>query len=109
MPRLTDADELLSEFLRRYTEREKIGKLVFVACEIKQDFADMLQEFPTIEAEPEKHGRWVDIYGGKYDNHLYECSECKGKALYYYAAGQLLSDYCPHCGARIALSRINGG
>lgn len=66
-------------------------------CENMQKLVDI----HTIESEPVKHGRWVDLYGGKYDNHLYECSECKGKALYYYAAGQLLSDYCPHCGAKM--------
>ena len=55
--RLIDADALLSEFLRRYTEREKNGKSVFAACEIKQDFADMITDAPTIEAEP----KWIPV------------------------------------------------
>lgn len=46
--RLIDADALLDEFLKRYTERERNGNLVFAACEIKQDFADMISDFPTV-------------------------------------------------------------
>ena len=40
------------EFLKRYTERERDGKLVFAACEIKQDFADMISNAPTVDAVP---------------------------------------------------------
>ena len=47
--RLIDADALLDEFLNRYTEREREGKLVFAACEIKQDFADMISNAPIFQ------------------------------------------------------------
>ena len=50
--RLIDADALLDKFLRSYTEQEKVGNFQFVACEIKQDFADMVCEQPTIDAVP---------------------------------------------------------
>ncbi len=63
----------------------------------------------TIEAEPVVHAKWVDRYGGKYVNYLYECSECKEKALYKVSVSTLfnefivqeLSDYCPICGAKM--------
>lgn len=48
--RLIDADALLDEFLKRYTERERNGNLVFAACEIKQDFADMISNVPNVYA-----------------------------------------------------------
>ena len=48
--RLIDADALLNEFLKRYTERERNRNLVFAACEIKQDFADMISDFQTVDA-----------------------------------------------------------
>ena len=48
--RLIDADALLDEFLKRYTERERSRNLVFAACEIKQDFADMISDFHTVDA-----------------------------------------------------------
>ena len=48
--RLIDADALLNEFLRRYTERERNRNLVFASCEIKQDFADMVSDFSIVDA-----------------------------------------------------------
>ena len=55
--RLIDADALLDKFFRSYTEQEKVGNFQFVACEIKQDFADMVCEQPTIDAVPVVHCR----------------------------------------------------
>ena len=52
MARLIDADALLDEFLNRYTERERGWNLVFAACEIKQDFADMISNATTVDAVP---------------------------------------------------------
>ena len=92
--RLIDADALLEQMKRtnRYFD-------------IKFD----IMEEPAVDAEPVRHGRWIDCYGGKYANQLYECSECKGKALYKYEVDvlgkehfvQALSDICPHCGAKM--------
>ena len=56
-----------------------------------------------------RHGEWVDRYGNKYDNHLYDCSVCHAEALLttvYDALGtakivQDLSIYCPNCGAKM--------
>ena len=50
--RLIDANSILDDFLKRYTERERGRKLVFAACEIKQDFADMISNAPTVDAVP---------------------------------------------------------
>ena len=52
MKRLIDANSILDDFLVRYTERERNGNLVFSACEIKQDFADMISNVPTVDAVP---------------------------------------------------------
>ena len=50
--RLIDANALLNEFLKRYTERERNRNLVFAACEIKQDFADMISNVPNVDSVP---------------------------------------------------------
>ena len=63
----------------------------------------------ALEAEPVRHGEWIDRYGGKYANHLWECSECKEKALWRFEVDALgkeiavqdLSDFCPNCGAKM--------
>ena len=48
--RLIDADALFDEFLKRYTEMERNRNLVFAACEIKQNFADMVSNFQPVDA-----------------------------------------------------------
>ena len=80
MPRLIDADALLDEFLKQYTGRERNGNLVFAACEIKQDFADMISNAPTVDATP-----------------IVRCKDCKW--LY-----DEMDDYC--CRSHRGLARI---
>ena len=80
MARLIDADALLDEFLKRYTERERSRNLVFAACEIKQDFADMISDFHTVDAVP-----------------VVRCKDCKW--LY-----DEMDDYC--CRSHRGLVRI---
>ena len=80
MARLIDANSILDDFLKRYTGMEKDGKLVFAACEIKQDFADMISDFPTVDAVP-----------------VVRCKDCKW--LY-----DEMDDYC--CRSHRGLVRI---
>ena len=104
--RLIDADALRMEWLDEDPNLELEINTVL----------ESIDEQPTIDAEPVRHGRWVDRYGDKYDNHLYECSECKGKARYRFVrdelgkeiAEQALDDYCPHCGAKMDGGVSNG-
>lgn len=49
-----------------------------------------IEEQPTIESEPMRHGRWIDIE----DTLFYECSVCSNKNGY-------MTPYCPYCGARM--------
>lgn len=61
-------------------------------------------------------GEWVDRYGGKYANPVYDCSKC-GKsaprknrmdALGNWHVGQDLTDFCPNCGADMRGAVNNG-
>ena len=58
-----------------------------------------IEEAPTIEAEPVRHGRWVhtDLAAHWYGKD--ECSEC----TYHEHDRSDLShfNYCPHCGAKM--------
>ena len=49
-----------------------------------------LESQPTIEAEPVKHARWVDVLG---QPHLVQCSGCASTSV----SGNY--NYCPNCGA----------
>lgn len=95
--RLIDADELLKKAYksdwewhdRLHTEKQKVV-----------DVED-IDEAPTIEAEPVRHGHW--IHCPEEDENAWRCSECTG--------GWLLPDgetpeannmrFCHRCGARM--------
>lgn len=98
MARLIDADALVALIQQEPTDGMYTEEIVAV-----------IAEQTTIEATPVVHGRWVDRYGGKYANPVYDCSECKRKALYKPETDELgterfvqeLSDVCPNCGAKM--------
>ena len=49
-----------------------------------------IARFPTIEAEPVRHGNWVNSFVG-----MYACSKCGVNDRFG------LSRYCHNCGARM--------
>lgn len=55
--------------------------------------ARIIDQMPTIEAEPVRHGRWIvrgqEIY----------CSECNEESLYNPFGASKFSRFCPNCGA----------
>lgn len=46
--KLGDLDKLEDAFIRYYLSQERSNHLVFTPVEIKQHFADMIADFPTI-------------------------------------------------------------
>ena len=67
--------------------KEAVTKCNWDECVDLED----INNAPTIDAEPVKHGYWI---GGGYD----KCSVCGGMEL-----GR--TDYCPHCGAKMDRKR----
>ena len=100
--RLIDADELKKLIL---AERDKIPRKV--PCAIYELVAEKenlhgnamrggirialrcMEYTPTIEAEPVRHGRWIDRDGKTW------CSLCDMSNKAY------KPPYCPHCGAKM--------
>ena len=54
-----------------------------------------IEDAPTIDAVPVKHGEWItkgqDIY----------CSACGGESAYTWHGSSKFSAYCPNCGAEM--------
>jgi hypothetical protein len=88
--RLIDADALKERAIRLVTV--KYPNTYFKGVGTRE-----IDKAPTIEAEPVRHGEWIDtgieefglIYSG------YKCSQC-GFILY---GNQ--TKYCPNCGAKM--------
>ena len=69
----------------------------------------IIRKLPTADGVEVRHGEWRDRYGEKYANRLYECSLCEEIApegtvydeLDRPLRQQVLSPYCPNCGAKM--------
>lgn len=51
------------------------------------------------DSEPIKHGRWVESWRGKW----HSCSVCWGIPPFNLKGDDMLTPYCPHCGAKMDL------
>lgn len=108
MPRYIDAKEAIKEILDAYEYEYPTASGAFDHF-VTTVIPNILNNAPTVDAEPVRHGRWIDEYNGKYSNPRYICSNCKGKALYdferdalgNYSGVQVLTEHCPHCGAKM--------
>lgn len=86
--RLIDADKL-----KKHYAWWKGGTREMTMDEAKSDFDCIVDLQPTVEAEPIKHGRWIeDEYG------IPHCSECKAINNTVYRT------FCPNCGAKMDIS-----
>ena len=83
MQRLIDADALK---LTGCCVTNNDGSTTVKAAVMEED----IDNAPTIDAEPVRHGKWVVTTEG-----IVKCSECKRKFIL------LKENYCPNCGARM--------
>ena len=71
------------------------------------DFIDthVVWNAPTVEAEPVRHGKWVDTETFKrpwFRHHIFECSVCRNTLdMDGVNAGRGDANYCPNCGAKM--------
>lgn len=66
-----------------------------------EEWKEYIDSIPTIEAEPVRHGRWIEWYPQNHmiltgEEMLYRCSCCDAK----YSDKENMH-YCPYCGAKI--------
>ena len=75
--RLIDADEI------------RLPKGFFEKINNVPKFYEWLCNSPTVDAEPVKHGHWLQMMGHAY------CSMCG------YKGSPIITNYCPNCGAKM--------
>lgn len=99
--RLIDADATI-QMAERVVPKNHLHWLSFFIDEV-------VEEMPTIEAEPVKHGKWIGEYGNVV-NFEKENAGCPERSCYCSNCGDWLvgSDeypcrgyYCPNCGAKM--------
>lgn len=82
-----------------YISKDALSELVGEPIEVFLGRLD-LKLPPTVEAEPVRHGEWVDEgYYADYTNvSAWRCSECGWHMIRY---AHELFRYCPTCGAKM--------
>ena len=104
--RLIDADELRKEKLD-LIDREKLvqeiksqsnrlclGNISTSDIDV-EDIVQLIVDAPTVEAEPVRHGKWVN------KNWNWYCSECDKPGYKGHIPAEPDLDYCPNCGAKM--------
>lgn len=59
-----------------------------------------IERIPAVDAEPVKHGRWVDMQYPLAGHTFISCSEC-GERLDIDSSYKSIINYCPNCGAKM--------
>lgn len=96
----------------RLIDADKIGLTDFEIIQCDGDYKrglalliEKLNNAPTIEAEPIKHGHWVLVSNSEPYNE-YVCSVCGTKALGFIGGSEMWyclfkPHFCPNCGAKM--------
>ena len=111
--RLIDADKLKRRVQSVATEAWKLKLEAKVETTLNQ-FLDYVEQSPTIDAVEVVHGEWIavssyDAFGGSeelWNAHgnptaFHYCSNCKAQSYVNEFGEELLTDYCPNCGAKM--------
>lgn len=98
--RLIDADALLSE-LEKYNDLSARyrNEYLFGMQQRLETCIELVDDAPTVDAVPVRHGRWIDIDPEMYTWKI-RCSKC-GHERSMMSTGQIYPMYCEDCGAKM--------
>lgn len=108
--RLIDADKAIGLLKTRLYETALNNTTVYCdASQLYKECADnrievWIDEIPTVEAEPVRHGHWVDDgerYGLDHELAMWECDQC-GETIWAYLKDPRRWNYCPQCGSKMS-------
>ena len=81
--------------MSRYIDENEVYKLVG-DIGIAKIHCAQIDDLPRADVAEMKHGKWIEKKDG------FACSNCKKRAGSRYGiSGAYLSNYCPHCGAKM--------
>lgn len=103
MARLIDADALIYPLKMQAESFRRIGE--WVRADVLDDCIVEIGEQPIVDAEPVRHGRWINYpeclgYEGAYHDEHIVCSACHSVWNIIDNDAERF-DYCPNCGAKM--------
>lgn len=103
MVRLIDVDKL-KQYIDDCECCKKCDKIGFMCnddCELPDfltpQWERVLNEQPTVDADPVRHGKWYVWYDTE-DGRMLRCSECQ---MVFWVGSGREGNYCPNCGAKM--------
>lgn len=94
--RLIDAKDFERRIMETLTEEE-------ICDDCLREFLSCMDTQPTIEAEPEKHGKWTKgFYNSESGMYVYTCTNCMYGCNHSHRKEPIWG-YCPNCGAKMDL------
>ena len=105
--------KIMAEYIERGVAIAKLTALeVAEPIATMTDARRLLADMPAVDAAPVVHGLWMPVYesemtgwnpavAGRDPIGGYICSACKEEAVYDCNDKFVLSNFCPHCGARM--------
>lgn len=88
-----------TKYGNRDAEHQYRSYSTYMSYEIMDSVEDSIVE----DVAPVRHGRWLE-YENDADRGYHYCSHCKRQAINYSDGGvitEVLSPYCPYCGAKM--------
>lgn len=94
----------MAEYIGREAAKRAVDEAVELSASEYDMICDYLDRIPAADVAPVVHGRWISWEQA--DNFIpsarrHECSACHDAAQVLVNGFELLSDYCPNCGARM--------
>ncbi len=88
--------ELISKEEAKRKIIEELDSIDHVPSWVFKRLEKAIGSLPAVEER--KEGRWIEV---KSTRGGHECSECHNYAPSYQSGSELLSNYCPNCGAKM--------
>lgn len=88
--------------MAEYIERAALRDALYDADAITMRGVKILNQFPTAEMEPVRHGRWIDKQEDDLTEGMWRCSAC-GEDFYFPEdnPSEYGANYCSACGAEM--------
>lgn len=95
--RLIDADSLIATLQLLDCETNNMKEKSIVEFVLHKVLPKIINDEPTADAQPVKCGRWY------YDNARDQCfcTECGNYTYIDKSGNEIISNYCPDCGAKM--------
>lgn len=87
-----------------YIKREALRDALYEADAITMNGVKILNQFPSSDVEPVRHGRWEEMHyeGGILDGTNFDrCSICGYERVFDDPALKTVFKYCPNCGCKM--------